>query len=115
MNNSHADFTTWALQHVVVRAQDVILDVGCGGGQTIKRLAGVAVSGRVHGVDYSRASAATALGVDQASFQAGRVQIELASVSRLPFAEGTFDLVTAVETRYYWPDRAKDPSALPRN
>jgi ubiquinone/menaquinone biosynthesis C-methylase UbiE len=28
--------------------------------------------------------------------------IQQASVSQLPFAENTFDLVTAVETQYYW-------------
>jgi len=34
----------------------------------------------------------------------GRIEIRQASVSRLPFPDGTFDLVTAVETHYYWPD-----------
>jgi len=40
--------------------------------------------------------------------QAGRVQIEQASASRLPFADEKFDLVTAVETLYYWPNPATD-------
>jgi SAM-dependent methyltransferase len=29
-------------------------------------------------------------------------------VSRLPFPGDKFDLVTAVETQYYWPDLVKD-------
>ena len=29
-------------------------------------------------------------------------------MSELPFPDGTFDLVTAVETHYSWPDLAKD-------
>jgi ubiquinone/menaquinone biosynthesis C-methylase UbiE len=32
------------------------------------------------------------------------VRIELGSVAALPFADRTFDIVTAVETHYYWPD-----------
>jgi hypothetical protein len=34
----------------------------------------------------------------------GRVQILQGSVATLPFPDCTFDLVTAVETPYYWPD-----------
>ena len=29
-------------------------------------------------------------------------------MSQLPFADATFDLVTAVETHYYWPDLPHD-------
>jgi SAM-dependent methyltransferase len=29
-------------------------------------------------------------------------------VSQLPFPDATFDLVTAVETHYYWPDLPRD-------
>lgn len=32
-----------------------------------------------------------------------RVEIRLASVSRLPFSDDTFDVVTAVETHFWWP------------
>ena len=29
-------------------------------------------------------------------------------MSKLPFPDGMFDLVTAVETHYYWPDLVAD-------
>ena len=32
-----------------------------------------------------------------------RVEIRLASVCRLPFSDGTFNVVTAVETHFWWP------------
>jgi ubiquinone/menaquinone biosynthesis C-methylase UbiE len=34
--------------------------------------------------------------------------VEQASVSRLPFADDKFDLVTAIETQYYWPNLQGD-------
>jgi SAM-dependent methyltransferase len=34
----------------------------------------------------------------------GRVQIQEASVAQLPFSDGMFDVVTAVETHFWWPD-----------
>ena len=40
--------------------------------------------------------------------EAGRAEIHQASVSKLPFPNDQFDLVTAVETQYYWPDLVND-------
>jgi ubiquinone/menaquinone biosynthesis C-methylase UbiE len=37
-----------------------------------------------------------------------RVEIRQGSVSQLPFPDDTFDLVTAVETHYFWPDLPAD-------
>ncbi len=106
MNLGHATMTTWALQQLTIPSDAVILDVGCGGGSTVRKLAAVAPQGRVVGIDYSPASVAVSRQTNLDDIQRGRVQIELGSVAALPFADGTFDLVTAVETHYYWPDLA---------
>jgi SAM-dependent methyltransferase len=103
MNASHASLTRWGLSHVHVESDWAILDVGCGGGRTIETLAS-ATSAIVCGVDYSPASVAVARQRNQAAIAAGCVRIDEASVASLPFANGTFDLATAVETHYYWPD-----------
>lgn len=108
MNVRHSIVTDWGLRHVQVEPGFRILDVGCGGGRTIQKLAAVATQGHVSGVDYSDASVAEALAVNQAEVAAGHVDVQQASVSRLPFADATFDLVTAVETHYYWPDFVSD-------
>jgi SAM-dependent methyltransferase len=104
MNLSHAGLTDWGLTHVTIGKAFTILDVGCGGGRTIGKLAALATEGVVHGVDYANGSVAAS----RAAIKAGRVAIAQASVSRLPFPDNTFDLVTAVETQYYWPDLVKD-------
>jgi len=46
--------------------------------------------------------------------QTGRVEIKPASVSQLPFPENKFNLITAVETQYYWPDLVKDMQEILR-
>jgi SAM-dependent methyltransferase len=106
MNVSHGSLTTWGLSHVTVDRRARILDVGCGGGQTIRRMADLAADGRVDGVDYAPASVAIASQTNAALIQAGRVTVQQASVSNLPFEDRTFDVVTAIETHYYWPDFA---------
>jgi 2-polyprenyl-3-methyl-5-hydroxy-6-metoxy-1,4-benzoquinol methylase len=39
MNSRHSKVTDWGLAHVSVEKHDTILDVGCGGGKTICKLA----------------------------------------------------------------------------
>ena len=108
MNLSHSKLTEWGLSHVEVGRAFTILDVGCGGGRTIETLASMAPDGKVSGVDYSAASAAVARERNAASIAKGQVDIQQASVSKLPFPDARFDLVTAVETHYYWPDLPRD-------
>jgi SAM-dependent methyltransferase len=108
MNVSHGPVTEWGLSHLRVNDDYTILDVGCGGGRTIARLAALAARGKVFGVDYSAESVAVSREVNARAIDEGRVQVEQATVSSLPFADATFDLVTAVETHYYWPDLPHD-------
>lgn len=106
MNNSHAGLTEWGLQHVSLSNDAVVLDVGCGGGATINKLARVAR--KVYGIDYSAGSVAEARAHNAELVKSGGVHIQQASVSELPFGDATFDVVTAVETQYYWPDLDHD-------
>lgn len=108
MNSSHRGVTTWGLSHLRLESGWTILDVGCGGGATIQRLLARVPRGKIHGIDYAKASAAVAETVNAESIAAGRVEIRVASVSNLPFASDSFDLATAVETHYYWPDLVRD-------
>jgi ubiquinone/menaquinone biosynthesis C-methylase UbiE len=108
MNISHAGVTGWGLSHVDIGDSFTILDVGCGGGRTIERLLSIATKGKVLGVDYSETSVAVARETNQQSIAAERCEIQQATVSQLPYPDDTFDLVTAVETHYYWPDLPGD-------
>jgi ubiquinone/menaquinone biosynthesis C-methylase UbiE len=58
----------------------------------------------VYGIDYAEGSIAASRAKNAQMIKAGRVVIEKASVSQLPFPDDKFDLVTAVETQYYWPN-----------
>ena len=64
MNRSHADVTNWALDQLKFKAGDRALDIGCGGGATMGRIAGRIAGriqaaggmGHVSGVDISEVS-----------------------------------------------------------
>jgi ubiquinone/menaquinone biosynthesis C-methylase UbiE len=108
MNRWHSQLTDWGLSHVAVKTRDTILDVGCGGGKTVAKLAVAAPEGRIYGIDYSDASVAASRRTTAPWIATGRVEIRQAAVSQLPFPDRMFDLVTAVETLYFWPDPPAD-------
>jgi ubiquinone/menaquinone biosynthesis C-methylase UbiE len=104
MNARHSKVTDWGLSHVSVQKSDIVLDVGCGGGRTVNKLAALASDGKVYGVDYSKESVAMAKRINREWIRMARVEIQEASVSQLPFANDMFNLITAVETHFWWPD-----------
>jgi SAM-dependent methyltransferase len=108
MNLRHSSLTDWGLKQVLLEKHFTMLDIGCGGGSTLDKLAAIASEGKVFGIDYSAASVAVARRTNARWLEAGRVDIQQGSVSRLPYPNRTFDVVTAVETHYYWPDLAAD-------
>ena len=108
MNSRHSKVTDWGLAHMSVNEHDTILDVGCGGGRTVSKLAVMAAQGRVYGADFSEESVAASKKTNARWIEMGRVEICQGSVSQLPFPDGMFDLVTAVETHFWWPDLPGD-------
>jgi ubiquinone/menaquinone biosynthesis C-methylase UbiE len=108
MNRGHSNMTDWGLSHVSIGKSDTILDIGCGGGRTVSKLAAIAAEGHVCGIDYSPDSVAASQKTNAQGIAAGRVEIQQGSVSKLPFPDGMFDLVTAVETHFFWPDLPSD-------
>ena len=77
-----------------LRPGSAILDVGCGAGEVCAELAArVGAQGRVAGVDLSEAMVESARKAAAATGHA--VELEVASVYNLPFADGVFDAVRA--------------------
>lgn len=106
MNASHGALTDWALAQVQIPPGATVLDVGCGGGRTLEKLAQKA--GTVYGIDHAAGSIAASRAHNEQLISEKRVGIEQASVSHLPFPGNLFDVVTAIETQYYWPDPVND-------
>jgi SAM-dependent methyltransferase len=108
MNREHEKVWRWGLEHIAIAPDAVILDVGCGGGGTVKILAQTARRGKIYGVDHSEDVLLTAHQVNRALIEQGRVELKHGSVSDLPFPDDTFDLVTAFETSMFWPNPVED-------
>lgn len=106
MNEEHWDLTTWGLKQVRIKSDSVVLDVGCGGGKTIGRLARQAVHGKVYGIDHSADMFDYSRQVNKKLIAANRVEIVQGTAEKTGFKDNFFDLVTAIETYYFWSNLA---------
>ena len=108
MNARHSKLTDWGLAHIAIENHFTVLDVGCGGGRTISKLAPIVTSGKVYGIDYSDESIAVTKRTNRRWTDLDRVDVRHGSVSQVPFRDNMFDLITAVETHIWWPDLPGD-------
>jgi len=114
MNFGHAGLTSWGLTKVEISENATVLDIGCGGGRTLERLASMAGLGKAIGIDYSKDSVTVARKRNQRLIDSGQVEVVHGSVSSMPFPDETFDFVSAVETYYFWHDIAGDLAEVRR-
>jgi ubiquinone/menaquinone biosynthesis C-methylase UbiE len=108
MNVAHSGMVKWALERTQIAEDSVILDIGCGGGNTIKALSKIVKSGKIFGIDYSEQSVKNSIVKNKKYVDTGKVIIKRASVSNIPFSENSFDTITAFQTHYFWPDLEND-------
>lgn len=106
MNAAHARMTRLGLQHLVLNHHQAItvLDVGCGGGQTLNTLSSMYTNAEVHGIDFSRDAVEMSQRKNRVEVSAGRVNVRQGDVINMPYESNYFDAITAVQTHYHWPD-----------
>lgn len=108
MNERHYVVTGWALGFLELLPDSRVLDIGCGGGVTLRRMAGYIKDGHLTGVDHSPLSVEMSIAQNQESIDDGKMDIICASVSELPFENDSFDRIITVESFYFWPDPEND-------
>lgn len=108
MNYGHTPLTKWGFEKVKINKDDAILDVGCGGGNAVAILSDIAVNGIVHGIDYSPLSVKSSIKLNRKKVKSGKVIIKQGSVSSLPYNNNLFNLITAIETIYFWENPQED-------
>jgi ubiquinone/menaquinone biosynthesis C-methylase UbiE len=108
------EMNLFTLEQLAVRPGETLLEIGFGPGRLIAALSERAGHGAVWGVDHSDTMVRQALARNREAAQAGRVALCLAPVSRLPFADGSFDRACAVNSFQFWPAPEADLRELRR-
>jgi ubiquinone/menaquinone biosynthesis C-methylase UbiE len=112
MNLIHAGFYRKIINEIIIKnisnhEEINVLDIGCGGGTSIKSFSNNSSVKKVYGIDYSEDMVNLSKKLNQKKINTGSVEIEVADVSKLPFANDSFDIITAFDTINFWPDQKK--------
>ncbi len=87
-----------------------VLDVGCGEGVLVQQWAQQLGTGRVVGIDLEEES----IQAGWAEHQAPNLQYRVMEAENLPFADGEFELASAIEVLEHVPDPAHTVSEMAR-
>ncbi len=108
MNQRHYAVTGWALNFFDLKSSSRVLDIGCGGGETLRRMSECITEGHLTGADYSPLSVEMSKALNREDVDNGKLDVVCASVSDLPFEDNSFDRIITVESFYFWPDPEND-------
>jgi ubiquinone/menaquinone biosynthesis C-methylase UbiE len=101
MNKHHSKLTSWGLSHYNFSKAKSILDIGCGGGNTIELLLQKSCA-KVFGMDHSPLCVKKATARNFNDIKAKRTEIAFGNVLNMNYFDNSFDIITAVETIYFW-------------
>ncbi|KXT83611.1 putative methyltransferase [Streptococcus sp. DD11] len=102
MNRGHLALVVWSLSLIRRRTPTKMLDVGCGGGGSLRELMDTFPQASARGIDPSEACLTVARKVTRDFGR--RCQLQQGAAEKIPCQDESFDLVTAYETVYFWPD-----------
>jgi len=100
MNRHNANMNAFAVRALDLKPDDRVLEIGFGGGVTLKSL--IENAAYVAGLDRSQAMVKRASTIFSDAVRAGRAEFREGSVEALPFASASFGKVCTVNTVYFW-------------
>lgn len=113
MNQGHAALTDWGFSQVESWGK-TILDVGCGGGAALRKLAEALPEATFWGCDISPLAVSASVEMNRENTLNGRMTFVVCGVSELPFESKKFDTVFSVESLYFWPNPKEDLKEISR-
>ena len=109
MNEHHKELSAWGLSYLPQAfSPSRVLDIGCGGGTALRVMCMKWPRSVCDGIDISEKAIEVTSAKNRFMISAGKIRVQVAGVSDIPFPDGEFDLITAIETYFFWPDLAND-------
>ena len=103
MNSGHMYIMKYAVRQIDWPENQQILDIGCGGGASIRLLLNTCPGSKVAGLDISEEAVKKSKKVNRKDLGT-RCRVLQGSAAQIPFKDRTFHTVTAFETVFFWPD-----------
>ncbi len=104
MNDHHKELRDWGFSFINWVPGMEILDIGCGGGAAISEMLKLSEGSIVKGIDKSYKSIEVSVRQNAQAIAYERCSVKQYDVMDMPYIDNAYDLVTAIETVYFWED-----------
>ena len=105
MARRNRDQSLWVFSLLDLKPSEHVLEIGFGPGMDIERASHAAAF--VAGVDHSELMLRQASKRNREAIQQGRVELKLGSAGQLPYPDGRFDSLFAINSAQFWKDTVK--------
>jgi len=89
---------------MALQPDDRVLEIGCGTGKLMQRMARELKSGQIVGVDFSSEMVAIAEKRNRKNISRGTAAVVKADVAASPFSPASYSKACSVNTLYFWQD-----------
>jgi ubiquinone/menaquinone biosynthesis C-methylase UbiE len=107
-------FNSSVLEQLRIVPGQRILEVGFGHGRTLRRAAIAHPKARFAGIDHADDMVTLVADRCRSLVEQGRLELRAGSSASLPWPDGSFDMVYAVHTIYFWDEPVKHLSEIHR-
>lgn len=114
MANANGAINSWAISLLGITANENVLEIGFGPGVAIQELVELSPARLIAGVDHSEIMLTQATTRNARAINDGRVELQLGSVSALPYQDAFFDKVFTVNSFHFWPKPLTDLAEIRR-
>lgn len=105
LNRGNRTINARAVERLELTGKENVLEIGFGGGVALAQIR-ERTEGFVAGIEISDSMLAHGRRRFSKDIKDGRLELEKAGVSDIPYDNGRFDRVLTVQTIYFWPDPA---------
>ncbi|GER91037.1 hypothetical protein KDW_51990 [Dictyobacter vulcani] len=102
MAKQHYPENQWTVELLQLQGNEQVLEVGFGPGIAIQAAAALLTTGKITGVDISKAMMREARRRNAQAVRVGRVELLPGNAYALPFADSTFDKIYSIHVIYVW-------------
>jgi ubiquinone/menaquinone biosynthesis C-methylase UbiE len=104
MESMTIESSIWSLELLQLYKSDQVLEIGFGTGALIEMVSRQITDGLVVGLDHSETMVSVASKRNAEAIAAGTVKLVTGQADEMPFDNGQFDKVYAINVIYLWPE-----------